>query len=145
MVSKNEVRIEELLSRGPDITDGPGIVYAFVIVGGTSRDNALMVKVGATKDWKRRMREWKNQCKGEEHVWLVGIESKYRFLTESCAHIMLENRALERPVVTCEYCGRKHMEKFVMKVKDRFASNVERELIQVIEEAKRRVNTYFGV
>ncbi|KAL0580187.1 hypothetical protein V5O48_001846 [Marasmius crinis-equi] len=137
--------VAALLAEGVSSIDGPGWVYAYVIVGGSTVPNTLLVKVGASNDWERRMSEWEAQCFGEEQVWLVKIPAFYRFLTERVTHAILEHEAVSRPIKKCQYCGRFHQERFVMRIQGPFGSNVEEAVIEAIERAIKIVAEFFDL
>ncbi|KAL0562928.1 hypothetical protein V5O48_019150, partial [Marasmius crinis-equi] len=155
-------KVVATLGKGTRSIDGPGWVYAYIIVGGAAVPDALLVKAGASNNWERRMGEWERQCAGEEQVWLIKIPALYRFYTgeilgfwmpavltllsaESVAHDLLEHQALSRPIEECVYCKRQHQERFVFAMEDPYGVNVERAVIDAIELAVKIVAEHLAL
>ncbi|KAJ3730391.1 hypothetical protein C8R42DRAFT_637153 [Lentinula raphanica] len=92
-------------ARPTSSADGPGYLYAFV-------DKGRRWKIGMSRDFERRKREWDQQCPCDDRVWMVPIATTRRRRAESLAHLSLELECSERPKYYCSNCRRKHVEVF---------------------------------
>ncbi|KAJ3765403.1 hypothetical protein FB446DRAFT_709490 [Lentinula raphanica] len=58
-------------SRPPSLADGPGFLYAFV-------DRGRRWKIGMSKNFVRRKREWNRQCPSSDRRWMMPVAVKRR-------------------------------------------------------------------
>ncbi|KAJ3838271.1 hypothetical protein F5878DRAFT_661341 [Lentinula raphanica] len=92
-------------SRPPSLADGPGFLYAFV-------DRGRRWKIGMSKNFVRRKREWNRQCPSSDRRWMMPVAVKRRRRAESLVHLLLEFWSSDRPRTRCTQCQQTHMEIF---------------------------------
>ncbi|KAJ3715664.1 hypothetical protein C8R42DRAFT_638932 [Lentinula raphanica] len=93
-------------ARATSSADGPGYLYAFV-------DHGRRWKIGMSRDFERRKKEWDQWCPCEDRVWMDPIATTRRRRAESLAHLSLELECSQRPKDYCNNCRRKHIEIFL--------------------------------
>ncbi|KAJ3884233.1 hypothetical protein GG344DRAFT_71498, partial [Lentinula edodes] len=71
------------ISRPISPSDGPGWIYVYI-------DNGNEFKIGMTKNFERRQREWDRNCSCRDRIWFKPILAANRRRAESVVHILLE-------------------------------------------------------
>ncbi|KAJ3870702.1 hypothetical protein F5051DRAFT_434436, partial [Lentinula edodes] len=84
------------ISRRISPSDGPGWIYVYV-------DNGNEFKIGMTKNFERRQREWDRNCPCLNRIWFKPVPAANRRRAESVAHILLE---IQLPGARREICFR---------------------------------------
>ncbi|KAJ3849748.1 hypothetical protein EV368DRAFT_67186 [Lentinula lateritia] len=77
-------------------SDGPGWIYVYI-------DNGNEFKIGMTKNFERRQREWDRNCPCLNRIWFKPVPAANRRRAESVAHILLE---IQLPGACREICFR---------------------------------------
>lgn len=110
----NEAIKAELLKAHPATE---GFIYGFVYpgnvpvrIGSGPIANSQLIKIGRSMDVKRRMKEWRKQCKYEPRV-VLEVRMPHHFRIERIIHHQLHNSRL-REYPGCSGCGFQHNEWF---------------------------------
>ncbi|KAJ3870957.1 hypothetical protein F5051DRAFT_434241 [Lentinula edodes] len=89
-----------LLRRQISPSDGRGWLYAYL-------DGGTEWKIGMSKDFVRRRRDWDKQCPCPNRMWFSPVPVANRRRAESLAHIQLELECIDRPRRYCRSCARR--------------------------------------
>ncbi|KAJ3893560.1 hypothetical protein GG344DRAFT_63688 [Lentinula edodes] len=79
---------------------GRGWLYAYL-------DGGTEWKIGMSKDFVRRRRDWDKQCPCPNRMWFSPVPVANRRRAESLAHIQLELECTDRPRRYCQSCARR--------------------------------------
>ncbi|KAJ3968529.1 hypothetical protein EV361DRAFT_412887 [Lentinula raphanica] len=101
-------------SRSTSRADGPGFLYAYI-------DYGRRWKIGMTRNFVRRKKEWDKQCPSSDRRWMLPMVVPRRRRAESQAHLLLELSCSDRPRIYCPRCRRTHVEVFEFSGNWRFA------------------------
>ncbi|KAJ3817569.1 hypothetical protein EV361DRAFT_871176 [Lentinula raphanica] len=99
--------------RSTSLADGPGYLYAYL-------DDGRRWKIGMSRNFVRRKKEWNRQCSSSDRIWMLPIAVPRRRRAESLAHLLLELCCSDRPRIYCPRCRKTHMEVFEFSADWRF-------------------------
>ncbi|KAJ7073090.1 hypothetical protein C8F01DRAFT_1362285 [Mycena amicta] len=100
----------------PRVGDGPGWFYKHVIIAADQPipvAHRILVKLGSTKNLRRRMREHQRHCRGQVQRWIFAyfIPQRYRFERIIHLYYKIHRRTWLGPR-KCEFCASHHREHF---------------------------------
>ncbi|KAK7048796.1 hypothetical protein R3P38DRAFT_3175042 [Favolaschia claudopus] len=93
----------------PSASDAPGVVYW---LKKTSPDGSVEWKAGRTNDSRRRLREWRRQCRRSRIKLVHETPTRYAKKLERALHRFLKTADVWKQPCACQSCRVKHREEF---------------------------------
>ncbi|KAJ7744802.1 hypothetical protein DFH07DRAFT_776997 [Mycena maculata] len=107
------ILLDTAVNAPPSPSDGPGGVYYYT----TNTNSGITIKIGRSIELPGRQQQWETQCWPEAQEWVafyyqVPFAAKF----ERILHRYFKLMGVWLGPVPCNYCGRRHIEKFDLEL-----------------------------